>query len=162
MQVGKVIMSLHQLEFNGFRLSKKEDVDFLATRLRFEDKREIIDGSGKTPHNALLTGYVQSEVCFTITDTQDVPVGMFGVNAEGSIWLLATDDIHKIKVSFLRQSRKVVQFLNTKYRLLWNYVDCRNELHLRWLKWCGFTFLRKVKYGVNQQQFYEFIRINNV
>ena len=59
---------------------------------------------------------------------------------------------------FLRESRKVVNLLNHKYKLLWNYVDCRNELHLRWLKWCGFKFLRKINYGVNQKPFYEFIK----
>lgn len=84
---------------------------------------------------------------------------MFGVSENGAIWLLASDDIQKIRFSFLRESRKVVELLNQKYRTLWNYVDCRNELHLRWLKWCGFKFIRQLKYGVNQKPFYEFIRI---
>jgi hypothetical protein len=84
---------------------------------------------------------------------------MFGVSKEGAIWLLASDDIHRIRFSFLRESRKVIDFLNQKYPKLWNYVDSRNQLHLRWLKWCGFIFLRKVNYGVNQKPFYEFIKL---
>ena len=84
---------------------------------------------------------------------------MFGVSKDGAIFLLASNEIKRIRFSFLRESRKVVDFLNTKYPILWNFVDCRNELHLRWLKWCGFKFLRKIKYGVSQKPFYEFIRI---
>ena len=159
MQVGKVIMSVHQQEFNGIRKTIIKDIDYLAPRLRQEDKREVLDGTGMTPYQALLAGYMQSEICLTIIDTEDVPVGMFGVGKEGNIWLLATPEIKRIRFSFLRESRKVVKLLNKKYRLLWNYVDCRNELHLRWLKWCGFTFLRKIKYGVNQKPFYEFVKL---
>ena len=92
-------------------------------------------------------------------DKQNIPVGIFVVTADGSIWLLATPEIYRIRFSFLRECKKVVNLLNRKYKLLWNYVDCRNELHIRWLKWCGFTFLRKINYGVNQKPFYEFVKI---
>ena len=159
MQVGRVTMLLRHQEFNGFRQSIYEDCIYLAPILRFADKREILDGTGMPPYNALVKGYVSSEVCFTIVDKENTPVGMFGVSENGAIWLLASDNIQKIRFSFLRESRKVVELLNQKYRTLWNYVDCRNELHLRWLKWCGFKFIRQLKYGVNQKPFYEFIRI---
>ena len=156
---GKVFMLPHQQEFNGFRISQYEDISKLANNLRFEDKQEILANSGQLPYYALLRGYVHSEVCFTIIDKENIPVGMFGVGKEGTIWLLATNDIHRIRFSFLRESRKVIDFLNQKYPLLWNYVDCRNELHIRWLKWCGFSFLRKIPNGKLQQPFYEFIKI---
>ena len=159
MLLGKVSMSQQVKEFNGFRLSTHEDCHYLADRLRYEDKREILANSGSTPYNALLRGYVASELCFTIVDKENVPVGMFGVNKVGAIWLLATDDIYRIRFSFLRESKKVVQFLNTKYNPLWNYVDCRNTLHIKWLKWCGFVFLRKINYGVLNLPFYEFVRV---
>ena len=149
---------LHQ-EFNGIRKTIETDIDFLAPRLRYEDKREILDSVGLNPYQALRQGFVLSEICLTIVDTKDVPVGIFGVGSDGAIWLLATPEIKRIRFSFLRESRKVVNLLNHKYKLLWNYVDCRNELHLRWLKWCGFKFLRKINYGVNQKPFYEFIKL---
>ena len=59
MLLGKVIMSPLQQEFNGFRISKHEDVEFLAHRLRFADIREILANSGSNPYQALLKGYVQ-------------------------------------------------------------------------------------------------------
>ena len=159
MQVGKVSMSQQVKEFNGFRLSIYEDCQYLANELRYEDKREILDATGFTPMSGLIFSYVSSEMCFTIVDKDDVPVGMFGVSKNGAIFLLASNEIKRIRYSFLRESRKVVDFLNTKYPMLWNFVDCRNELHLRWLKWCGFKFLRKINYGVSKKPFYEFIRI---
>ena len=53
---------------------------------------------------------MSSEVCFTIVDKDNVPVGMFGVSKDGAIWLLASDEIFRIRFSFLRESRKVVDF----------------------------------------------------
>ena len=146
-------------EFNGIRKTISEDIDYLAPRLRFEDKREILDSTGLNPYQALRECFTCSEISLTIVDTKNIPVGIFGVSEDGAIWLLATPEIKRIRFSFLRESRKVVNLLNKKYTLLWNYVDCRNDLHLRWLKWCGFSFLRKVKYGVNQKPFYEFIKL---
>ena len=119
MQVGKVSMSQQVKEFNGFRLSIHEDCNYLADRLRYEDKREILDSVGLNPYQALKQGYSFSEICLTIVDTKDVPVGIFGVSSEGGIWLLATPDIKRIRFSFLRESRKVVNLLNHKYKLLW-------------------------------------------
>ena len=146
-------------EFNGIRKTIFEDIDFLAPRLRFEDKREILDSTGLNPYQALSECFKCSEISLTIVDTKNIPVGMFGVSEDGAIWLLATPDIKRIRFSFLRESRKVIDFLNQKYPKLWNYVDSRNQLHLRWLKWCGFIFLRKVNHGVNKKPFYEFIKI---
>ena len=146
-------------EFNGIRKTISEDIDYLAPRLRFEDKREILDSTGLNPYQALRECFTCSEISLTIVDTKNIPVGIFGVSEDGAIWLLATPEIKRIRFSFLRESRKVVNLLNKKYKILWNYVDCRNDLHLRWLKWCGFSFLRKINYGVNQKPFYEFIKL---
>ena len=152
-------MSQQVKEFNHFRLATIKDLKYLAPRLRFEDKREILDSTGLNPYQALSECFNCSEISLTIVDTKNIPVGMFGVSEDGAIWLLATPDIKRIRFSFLRESRKVVNLLNHKYKILWNFVDCRNELHLRWLKWCGFKFLRKINYGVNQKPFYEFIKL---
>ena len=93
---------LHQ-EFNGIRKTIKEDIDFLAPRLRYEDKREILDSTGLNPYQALKQGHSFSEICLTIVDTKDVPVGIFGVSSEGGIWLLATPDIKRIRFSFFKR-----------------------------------------------------------
>ena len=163
---GKVIMLPHQKEFSHFRLTTLEDIKYLAPRLRQEDKQEILAGSGLTPYEALHIGFKNAVIVFTIFNPKNKPVGIFGVddlgNGVGGIWLLATKDLAKIQIAFLKQCREVVKFLNTKYKILWNFVDCRNQLHINWLRWCGFKFIRKLNRGVLQKPFYEIIRINNV
>ena len=159
-------MSLHQQEFSHFRLTTLEDIKYLAPRLRQEDKQEILAGSGLTPYEALLIGFKNSVVVFTIFNPKNKPVGIFGINNYekdiGVIWLLATKDLAKIQIAFLKECREVIKFLNIKYKILWNFVDCRNQLHIKWLKWCGFKFIRRLNRGVLQKPFYEIIRINNV
>ena len=159
-------MSLHHQERSHFRLSTLEDIKYLAPRLRHEDKQEILAGTGLFPYEVLLIGFNKSVIVFTIFNPKNKPVGIFGVdncgNGVGGIWLLATKDLTKIQIAFLKQCRKVIQFLNTKYKILWNFVDCRNQLHIKWLRWCDFKFIRKINYGVLQKPFYEIIRINNV
>ena len=157
-------MSPHHQERSHFKLTTLEDIKYLAPRLRQEDKQEILAGSGLIPYYALLNGFQNSVIVFTIFNPKNKPIGIFGVddvgNGVGGIWLLATKDLATIKIAFLKQCREVVKVLNTKYKILWNYVDCRNEVHIKWLKWCDFKFLRKTNYGVLQKPFYEFIRIN--
>ena len=161
---GKVIMLQQPKGYSHFRLTTLEDIKYLAPRLRQEDKQEILAGSGLIPYYALLNGFQNSVIVFTIFNPKNKPIGIFGVddvgNGVGGIWLLATKDLATIKIAFLKQCREVVKVLNTKYKILWNYVDCRNEVHIKWLKWCDFKFLRKTNYGVLQKPFYEFIRIN--
>ena len=159
-------MLQHHQEHNHFRLTTIEDLKFLAPRLRYEDKREILASTGLLPYEALLKGYLENVIVFTIVNTKNKPVGIFGVNdcgnGLGAIWLVATNDLSTVQISFLRQCREVVKVFNNKYKILWNFVDCRNSLHIKWLKWCGFKFINKQKYGVLNKPFYEFIRINNV
>ena len=62
---------------------------------------------------------------------------VFGVNG-GVVWLVGTDEIAKHPVMFYRLSKKIFERLSDGYERLFNYVDARNILSLRWLKWLGF------------------------
>ena len=152
-------MSQQVKEFNHFRLATTKDLKYLAPRLRFEDKREILSTVGMFPYTALHYSYLKSAIVFTIVNDKKEPVGIFGVTVSGAIWLLATDKLKEIQFTFLKENKKVIDFLNTKYKILWNFVDSRNSLHIKWLKWCGFKFINKKKYGVLNEPFYEVIKI---
>jgi hypothetical protein len=39
----------------------------------------------------------------------------------------------------------------------YNYTYSRNTVHHKWLKWSGFTFLRKVTLPPLNKEFYEFV-----
>lgn len=159
MLTGKDIMSVLHNEYSYFKSSTLDDMHYLAPRLRYEDKQEILSLVGLTPLNALLMSYKMSETCFTIFNPKQEPVAVFGVTSKGAIWLLASNDIITVQIPFLKECRNVVEFYNQKHPLLWNVVDCRNKLHIKWLEWCGFTFIAKRKLGVLNKEFYEFVKI---
>jgi len=156
-------MSLHHQEYSHFRLTTLKDIKYLSIRLRKADKEEILASVGLTPYQALIKSYYNSTICFTIVNPKNEPVGIFGVTDNGDgiggIWALATDDLQKIQLAFLKECRKVIKVFNQKYRILWNYVDCRNQLHIKWLKWCGFKFINKTNRGILNKPFYQFIKI---
>lgn len=144
------------------QLATVEDCIYVANNIREEDRNEIKASSGQDPLSALLEGLRLSEVPLAIYHKGQC-VAIFGVldfKTSGGIWLLATDDLKLLTITFLRRCRKVVNFLNKKHKVLHNFVDCRNQVHINWLKWLGFKFINKVeKHGVEQIPFYEFVRI---
>ena len=88
---------------------------------------------------------------------------MFGVQGQigkdAAVWMLASKDIEKVTIPFLRQNKAVINFINQLHPVLHNVVDARNTLHLKWLKWCGFTFINKQNIGYENKPFYSFVRI---
>lgn len=147
------------------RLSRPEDVDFLAPRLRAEDIAEIKAHSGSDPHAALSEGLRLSEPCYSAVNERDEPVIMFGVSTIeagllGCAWMLSSDEIYKHRVSFLRQSRAILDDLNDRWPCLWNVCDERNTAHIMWMKALNYTFLRRIpNFGVEGRTFLEFVRV---
>lgn len=142
-----------------------DDLSVLAPRLRAEDKREIRAVSGRTPEAALFHGLEISEVCEVIEAGGEL-VGVYGVVRSpqepilGAIWMLCTDGLERHQIAFLRRCRAVIDELNKQYPLLCNVVDARNTIHIKWLRWCGFTFIKlHENYGMERRPFYEFVRI---
>lgn len=157
---------MHALEVFPARF---EDADRLAGKLRQVDRREIQAATGEEPVLMLRQGISWSDPCYTIMTVTDQPVAMFGVVPDshtpdlGRIWLLGSDELVGYSHTFLRHSRKWIEKLHERYFTLWNYVDARNEVHIRWLKWCGFILLRRIEeYGVERRPFYEFERVAGV
>ncbi len=149
------------------RTSTLEDAIELAPRLRVEDVAEIAAFSGNSPL-AALTGGVGGTECLTIVGDEGQVIGMFGINhlpefgeGQAAIWLLASPELFSIKSQFLRETGTYLSRFHSQYPLLWNYVDCRNESHVKWLHRCGFVFINKhERFGHEQRPFYEFVRID--
>lgn len=162
MQNGKVTMSLNLDKKPYLRLANEEDCHYLSYNLREADYREIKAVTGLPPLMCLLHGLRASKVPFVIC-YYDIPVAMLGVVPNGligNIWMVGTKELKSISLSFLRESKKVFPILKSNFQIIHNYVDARNELHIRWLKWMNFSFIKKHKnYGVEQKPFYEFIKI---
>lgn len=145
------------------RETRLDDILELSKNLRWEDVREVIT-LGSDPENALLGGYIASTIKRTIIDSYDNPVGAYGVvpcpqlsERSGIVWMLGTDKLNDIKTSFLKHSRSEVNRMNEAFPHLSNVIDSRNELHIKWIKWCGFKIIGEKM--INNHKFYEFCRV---
>lgn len=145
------------------------DAAELALKLRQADLQEIKSAVGEDPLVLLEQSIAWSDPCFSIIGEGSNPIAIFGVVPDscaadvGRIWFLGSDELIHHSITFLRYSREWIDRLHERYPTLWNYVDARNEVHIRWLKWCGFAFLRRIEeYGVEQRPFYEFERVARV
>jgi len=149
------------------RPTVKDDVLALAPRLRQADIDEVKAASGLDPLTALTLSLQISPLCFTVFG-DGLQLAMFGAKPEdnptiGRIWMLGSDEIHDHRFGFLRKSREWVDYLQERHPLLYNYIDARNTVHIRWLQWLGFSFINEVHgYGFEQRLFYQFVRINHV
>jgi hypothetical protein len=148
------------------RLATEADAHALALDLRLEDEAEIRAMSGQKPLGALLHGIRFSDVPLAIQDDDGSTIGLFGVVTTqqkprvGAVWLLASPKLLKYSRRLARESRRWVETLQAQYDVLFNLVDERNTLHIRWIQWCSFTFVnRHPALGAEQRPFLEFVRI---
>jgi hypothetical protein len=138
------------------------DAALLAPRLRHADAREIEAVTSLSHAAALAAGVGASKPCYTVVTQGDHPIGIFGVQPAGSntgrVWLLGSEDLVESPLLFLRKSRRGLARLHQSYATLRAVADARNEVHLRWLAWCGFVHHRVLaSYGRQRLPFYEMI-----
>ena len=146
------------------RPARLDDAGALAPRLRAADMQEIQAVTRQTPLEVLLGGIAASNPCAAVVDGSDRPLAVFGVvpgedPGIGVVWLLGSDELVEQPVAFLRRSRAVIDGLLGRYHTLWNVVDARNEVHVRWLRWCGFVIRRTIQdHWVERRPIHEFAR----
>lgn len=141
-----------------------EDCYLLAPMLRAADAAEVKALANLSPEEALVSSFEASRERFTITH-EGKPIAIYGGGPHpndptvGIPWMLGSDGIKHHWVWFLRHTPEIVWSVQQHYPVLWNLVDVRNTVHIRWLKWCGFTFGRvHDAFGYEQRPFQEFVR----
>lgn len=151
-----------------YRHSVLPDIYKLAKDLRQADIDEVLATTGESPQKALFRGFISSTECFTLYHEQTgEPVAMFGYRVIepkvlASIWMLGSERLFEGRWRFLRKSAVWIDYLNTKADLLYNTVDQRNTLHIRWLNWLGFKFVRVIPdFGPSKMPFVEFARLRH-
>lgn len=78
----------------------------------------------------------------------------------GFVWMLATNGLSGIIRDFIRQTPLYLTLFHRSYPVLGNYVDERNEVHIRWLKRVGFTVIKRhPHFGFEQRPFLEVVKV---
>lgn len=122
----------------------------IAARMRQADRDEVSASSGKTPLVALAYSFRKSSIVMTamIDGRPEIMFGVGDVNILGGVgapWLLGTDAVDTVPLWFVRRSLAWRNQLLMRYSVLRNFVDARNEVSIRWLRWLGFRILDPVK-----------------
>lgn len=150
----------------GFiRQASLTDTVSIAKDLREADKAEIKAHSGIDPVVTLDHARRSGDRVRVVCLPNGVPAAIYGVNPTsveglGSVWMVATNQFHLLHRQFLRECREEIEDLGQGYRALFNYTDARNTVHHRWIKWAGFTFIKRhERFGVEGRPFLEFVKI---
>ena len=128
----------------------------VASNLRPEDRREIEEGHGLDP-KVILTEAVDDDFCVYFTAPNGRTAGMGGIYNDGIIWMVTTPVIHDYPIGFIKEAKRVLATRTEP--ILGNIVDKRNTIHLRLLKYLGFTFSKEKLHGPNKLTFIEFYRV---
>ena len=135
----------------------------LSKNLRQSDIEEIADSSGRTPEDALKTAYEISNPLLRWTALMGgKPIVMWGAASSedprvGSAWLLASNDIYKIKKRFLQECPKYIALMHFHHPFLFNWVSCQHRASLTWLHDLGFKVTGfDPRYGKGKKPFLMF------
>jgi len=147
------------------RKATVEDGRDIASRIRQADRREALAYTGVPP--SILLPYAakepntlvglgptgRPEVIFGVDPVPGTPMGM--------IWLMATKELEEDKVlqmTFLRSCKTQLNRFLEEYPVLGNYLDERNKLHLKWVRWLGFSILKRIpNWGVEGRPFLQIV-----
>lgn len=146
------------------RRATPEDAVSLAVRLREADLKEILAVGRTSPEDSLMAGVLSPDPCYVAVDEEDIPHIIFGTHPSddpllGYVWMMASDGLNENWVQVLRNTKPWLERVRGHYRILANAVHADNTLHIKWLRWAGFTILREVPY--KGELFYEFAKLIN-
>lgn len=141
------------------RVAEFRDIEVVAAGMRRADRIEIFRSHLLQPQRALEIGWEDSTMAFVL-EHNDKAFAMFGLVEEDEntavIWMLGTDEVTKLPVSFIKAANHVISRFLTIYERLHNYVDVENVKAIEWLKRCGATFDAPAPYGVHSCLFQKF------
>jgi len=138
------------------------DIVFLAPKMRQADRDEIKASDNVGAVEALMTPfeYKGHRTWSVIGTDEEYVIGMFGsvptLDPEyGIAWLLSSEELFNYKKEFIKQSPEWIEEMGKNYKYLYNWVDCRNEKSIKWLRYLGFNTIRRdEQYGKGKLPFY--------
>jgi hypothetical protein len=149
------------------RPATKDDSKKIAPHLRDADKREVKAYTGLPPSAPLLQWALdQSDRSWALETSEGELAAILGTQpvyeqpGVGYVWLVGTPHLQTHRVEFLRGCKEHLPTIFGPYDLLTNFVDERNTLHIRWLRWLGFSTIKRLpQYGAEGLPFLHFVGI---
>jgi hypothetical protein len=142
-----------------FLLPTPDRVQHIADNLREADIIELAITSPDEPVRKILADSVRNSRWAIVAAVDVVPAIVYGVAPSdhdpnvGIAWMLATDDLLKVRREFLERCRNEVRLMQQKFLVLANEVHRENAVAIRWLEWLGFTVDRSRPTGPGGEMF---------
>ena len=124
----------------------------VASNLREDDRRECVEGHGIVPTIHIPLASLEG-FCRYFRVPSGETAGIVGIQGD-KIWMLCTPAIHQYPLTFAREAKRFIDSRTEPY--LWNVVDKRNTVHIKLLKFLGFTFHEELTFGPNNLPFIRF------
>ena len=124
----------------------------VASNLREDDLRECVEGHGIVPTIHIPLASLEG-FCRYFRVPSGETAGIVGITGD-KIWMLCTPAIHQYPLTFAREAKRFIDSRTEPY--LWNVVDKRNTVHIKLLKFLGFTFHEELTFGPNNLPFIRF------
>lgn len=137
------------------------DIDTIEPLVRQADRDEITGALGIPMREAMADGIRDSSKAskivvdgHTVAVFGDAPYSLLG--GVGVPWLISTVHVERYPKAFLSVCKPEVAEMLTRHQELLNFVDVRNTVAIRWLKWLGFQFDDPAPYGPRGMLFQRF------
>ena len=136
----------------------EEHIGAIASDIRGADRAELWAADHHTPEEAMRKA-LDRTVDPLVGLVDGVPVVMWGVSPftfsgrTGIPWLVSTNRLEKHFRIFLKGCKLYIDKYRNEYDTMFNFVDERNAVAIRWLKWLGFTVEEARPYGKDQLPF---------
>lgn len=138
-----------------------DHVKLIVNNLRESDVHEIRAMTPLPVQDALIAAIRGSRKAWAWVIDGEV-VCIFGVaplsmvTGSGSPWMVATPDVYKHRLAFLRESRRWVRVMRSMFPLLWNCTAAGNKAGIEWLQWLGFNVKEPEPMGRFNEPFHRF------
>lgn len=140
----------------SFRKATRGDAEYIASRLRADDVREVL-ALGVPPEQALLISFLGSDEVWTAS-VDGEPAMMFGcrqglLDDAAEVWALGTSLCTECPREMLVYGRQRVRDLLTRFPRMRNFCDARYKASHRWLRRLGFTVGSPTVFGPQKKMF---------
>ncbi len=142
-----------------------EHVEELALTMSPEDIAECWAASHLKPYEALKRSLMYTNYPQTgLVDGRVMAIWGVGkltqLSDSGIPWMLTSHIVEDNFRSFLRYSKDLLNTMKKEALVFENFVDSRNIISIKWLKWLGFTIHDALPYGPDNMLFHRFTMEN--